>query len=42
MRLSFNVDDFNRERLRIDVLLLLTSDPPEMISNAFLPIFLSA
>ena len=38
-RLCSNYDDFNHERLRIDLTLLLSDYPPKMISNQFLRFF---
>ena len=38
-RLCSNVNDFNQERLRIDVTLLLSEYPPNVISNQFLRFF---
>jgi len=38
-RICSNVDDFNQERLRIHMTLLLTNYPPQIISNEFLRFF---
>ena len=38
-RLSSHVDDFNLERIRIDISLLLNSYPPKVITNQFLRFF---
>ena len=38
-RLCSNYDDFNRERLRIDLTLLLSDYPPKMITIQFLRFF---
>ncbi len=39
VRLCSNVNDFNQERLRIDVSLLLSNYPPKLITNRFLRFF---
>ena len=38
-RFCFDVDDFNQERHRLDVSLLLSDYPPKMITNEFLRFF---
>lgn len=38
-RICSNIDDFNQERLRIEVTLLLNNYPPQMISKEFLRFF---